>query len=83
MNLKPQKDCVIVRPNIERHEFFALPTSRRTGTGKVIAVGSTAQGYVNVGDTVLFGEYVGQEFDNDGEKLLVMRESHILGVVDE
>ena len=36
-----------------------------------------------VGSRVLFGEFVGQDVHLAGEDYLVMREAHILGVIDE
>jgi chaperonin GroES len=35
-----------------------------------------------VGNTVLFGKYAGTEITIDGEELLVMRESDLLGIVE-
>ena len=58
--------------------------------GEVIAVGPGARdeaGKVNpldvkVGDRVLFGKWSGSEVKLDGEELLIMKESDILGVLD-
>jgi chaperonin GroES len=37
---------------------------------------------VTIGDIVLFGKYAGTEITVDGEELLVLRESDILGVLE-
>ena len=58
--------------------------------GEVIAVGPAARDEagkvavleVKVGDRVLFGKWSGSEVKLDGEELLIMKESDILGVVD-
>lgn len=38
---------------------------------------------VKVGDTVLFGQYAGQTVKVDGEELLIMKESDVLGVLED
>ena len=37
---------------------------------------------VKVGDKVLFGQYAGQTVKIDGEELLIMKESDVLGVLE-
>lgn len=37
---------------------------------------------VKVGDKVLFGQYAGQTVKVDGEELLIMKESDVLGVLE-
>lgn len=57
--------------------------------GKVVAVGPGArneQGQivaldVKAGDTILFGKWSGTEVKIDGEDLLIMKESDILGII--
>ncbi len=52
--------------------------------GTVIAVGPGKPDEpmtVKAGDTVLYGKYSGTEVNLDGEDLLIMRESDILGIV--
>jgi chaperonin GroES len=58
--------------------------------GEVIAVGSGArneQGQVvaldvKAGDRILFGKWSGTEVKLDGEELLIMKESDIMGVIE-
>lgn len=81
MKLQARQDCIIVRPDIEKHALFALLREKRTGTGTVIAAGPGTQD-IKVGDRVLFGDSIGQDLQWEGEDLLVMREEHTLGVFD-
>ena len=58
--------------------------------GEVIAVGSGARGEdgkvqamdVKAGDRILFGKWSGTEIKLDGEELLIMKESDIMGVIE-
>ena len=81
MNLQALQDCLIVRPDLEKHELFVLLREKQTGTGVVMAAGPNAKD-VKVGDKVLFGDSIGQDLQWQGENLLVMREAHTLGVFD-
>lgn len=81
MNIDALQDCLIVRPDMEKHELFVLLREKKTGTGVVIAAGPDTKD-VKVGDKVLFGDFIGQDFKWEGEGLLVMRESHTLGVFE-
>lgn len=81
MNLKATQDCLIVRPDMEKHELFVLLRQKQTGTGVVVSAGpDTIE--VKVGDRVLFGDSIGQDLQWQGENLLVMREAHTLGVFE-
>jgi chaperonin GroES len=59
--------------------------------GKIIAVGPGARDEsgklvpldVKKGDTVLFGKWSGTEVKIDGDELLIMKESDIMGVLDK
>lgn len=79
MNLKATQDCLIVRPDMERHELFILLRQKQTGTGVVVSAGPDTR-EVKVGDKVLFGDSIGQDVQWQGDHLLVMREAHTLGV---
>ena len=81
MTLEALQDCLIVKPELERHALFALLHAKQTGYGTVLAAGPQAND-VKVGDKVCFGEFVGQEFSHDNTHYLVMREAHVLGVVE-
>ena len=56
-------------------EIVAVGTGLRDEAGKYIALD------VKVGDKVLFGKWGGTEITLDGEELLIMKESDIMGVL--
>ena len=58
-------------------EIIAAGPGSRDETGKLIPLD------VKAGDRVLFGKWSGTEVKLDGEELLIMKESDIMGVVDE
>ncbi len=49
----------------------------RDEAGKLIPID------VNVGDRILFGKWSGTEVKIDGEELLIMKESDVLGMLDD
>ncbi|MCR5874297.1 co-chaperone GroES [Phenylobacterium sp. J426] len=56
-------------------EVIAVGPGARDDSGKVVALD------VQVGDRILFGKWSGTEVKLDGQDLLIMKESDILGVV--
>jgi chaperonin GroES len=58
-------------------EVIAVGPGGRDETGKLIPID------IKVGDRVLFGKWSGTEFKIDGEELLIMKESDVLGVVGD
>jgi chaperonin GroES len=96
LKLRPLADRVIVEP-VEREETFAggqlvLPETakEKPQQGKVLAVGPGRRDEdgkyvpmdVSEGNTVLFAKYAGTEVKVDGKKLLILKESDILAVVE-
>jgi chaperonin GroES len=57
-------------------EVIAVGPGGRDETGKLIPID------IKVGDRVLFGKWSGTEVKIDGEELLIMKESDVLGVVE-
>ena len=96
MTFRPLQDRVLVR-RIEEEEKsrggIIIPDTAREKPmeGEVLAAGPGARGEdgklhpldVKVGDRVLFGKWSGTEIKIDGEDLVVMKESDIMGVVDK
>ena len=82
MNLMPRQDCLFVLPEMEKHALFALLKQKQTGYGVIIAKGPQAT-ETEIGQRILFGEFVGQDVHLDGQDYLVMREAHVLGVINE
>ena len=95
MAFKPLHDRVLVR-RIEAEEKTAggiiIPDSakEKPSEGEVLAVGAGTRDEtgklqpldVKAGDRVLFGKWSGTEVRIDGEDLLIMKESDILGVIE-
>ena len=95
MHFRPLHDRVVVR-RIEADEKTAggiiIPDTakEKPQEGEVIAVGPGARDEnaklvelsVKAGDRVLFGKWSGTEVKVDGEDLLIMKESNILGIVE-
>jgi chaperonin GroES len=96
MNFRPLHDRVVVR-RIEAEEKTSggiiIPDTAKEKPieGEIIAVGPGArneQGQivaldVKEGDRILFGKWSGTEVKIDGEELLIMKESDIMGVVEQ
>ncbi|MBZ0215507.1 MAG: co-chaperone GroES [Fimbriimonadaceae bacterium] len=94
MKFRPLHDRVLVR-RIEEDQKTSggiiIPDTakEKPSQGKIIAVGSGARDEngkvqpldVKKGDTVLFGKWSGTEVKIDGEDLLIMKESDIMGVL--
>ena len=95
LSLKPLGDRVVVEP-IEQDEVTSggimLPDTakEKPQKGKILAVGPGNRNDagerialdVSVGDTVLYAKYAGTEIKLDGDKVLVLRESDILAIVE-
>ncbi len=95
MKFRPLHDRVVVR-RVEAEEKSAggiiIPDTakEKPQQGEVIAVGPGARDEngkiqpldVRAGDRVLFGKWSGTEVRIDGEDLLIMKESDIMGVLD-
>ncbi len=95
LNLKPLGDRVVVEP-IEQEEMTAsgivLPETakEKPQKGTVIAVGPGTRDEagkriamdVSTGDVVLFAKYAGTEFKVDSKKLLILKESDLLAIVE-
>jgi chaperonin GroES len=96
MKFRPLHDRVLVR-RIDAEEKTAggiiIPDTakEKPQQGEVLAVGAGTRDEtgkltpldVRAGDRVLFGKWSGTEVKIDGEDLLIMKESDILGIVEE
>ena len=94
MNFRPLHDRVLVR-RVEAEEKTAggiiIPDTakEKPQEGEVVAVGTGARDEngkiveldVKAGDRVLFGKWSGTEVKLNGEDLLIMKESDIMGIV--
>jgi len=96
MKFRPLHDRVVVR-RVTADEKTAggiiIPDTaqEKPSQGEVIAVGPGGRDEsgklipidIKVGDRVLFGKWSGTEVKIDGKDLLIMKESDIMGVIDE
>jgi len=96
INIRPLGDRLLVEP-VEKEETIAgglvLPETakEKPQQGNVLAAGEGRRDDsgtrvpmdVKVGDKVLFAKYAGTEIKLDGKKMLIMKESDILGIIQE
>ncbi len=94
LSFKPLGDRVVIEP-LEQDEVtpggIVLPETakEKPQRGKILAAGPGARDEegkrvpmeVKVGDTVLFAKYAGTEVKLDSKKVLIIKESDILGIV--
>jgi len=94
LTIRPLGDRILVEP-IEVEETIAgglvLPETakEKPQQGKVLAVGEGRRDDsgkriamdVNVSDRILFAKYSGTEVKLDGKKLLILKESDVLGII--
>jgi chaperonin GroES len=95
MKLRPLQDRVLIRPVQPEAKtsggiFIPDTAQEKPMEGDVIAVGAGARDEagklhpldVKVGDRILFGKWSGTEIKVDGEELMIMKESDVMGVTD-
>jgi len=96
MKFRPLHDRVVVK-RVEQEEKtkggIIIPDTakEKPQEGEVIAVGPGARNEsgelvpldVKAGDRVLFGKWSGTEVKIDGEDLLIMKESDLLGIIEK
>lgn len=95
-SFRPLHDRVLVRRVKEEEKTrggIIIPETaqEKPQEGEVIGVGPGARDEdgerieldVKVGDRILFGKWSGTEVKIDGEELLIMKESDIMGVIEE
>ncbi len=94
MKFRPLHDQVVVKrleEDTKTKGGIIIPdtAAEKPQTGKVVAVGPGARGEdgklqameVKAGDKVLFGKWSGTEVKIDGDELLIMKESDIMGIL--
>ena len=96
MNFRPLHDRVLVR-RLDDDEMTAggiiIPDTAKEKPmeGEIIAAGSGAKNEkgevtpldVKAGDRILFGKWSGTEVKIDGEELIIMKESDVLGIIED
>ena len=89
INIRPLGDRVVVEPAKDEEKKVSgiiIPnySQEKPNQGTVVAVPEKSDDNkvtVEVGDTVLYGQYAGTEIDIDGDNYLIMSETDILAVV--
>jgi chaperonin GroES len=95
INIRPLGDRVVVEPTEQEEQttsglFLPETAKEKPQQGKVVAVGKGRRDEdgdriemdVKAGDTILFAKYAGTEIKLGGKKVLIMKESDILGVIE-
>ena len=95
MGFRPLHDRVLVRRVGEEEKtaggiIITDTAQEKPSEGKIVAVGSGVRADdgsvrkldVKAGDRVLFGKFGGTDVKVDGEDLIILRESDILGIVE-
>ncbi len=90
MTLKPLADRVLIEPAPAETKTVGgiiIPDTAKEKPlkGTVIAVGTGTKDEAMVlapGNQVLYGKYAGTEVDLEGKKLLIMRQSDVLGILE-
>lgn len=99
MNIRPVHDFIVVKQDKAptMHGSIALPdTGPKPTRGKVLAVGPGRVEFqagleraelvpmsVKVGDTAIYGEYAGRKIVIDSEEYMLIRDSEVMGVVED
>lgn len=96
MKLRPLDDRVVIKP-LEAQDKTAggifLPDTAKekpqigkvvwTGPGKIQEDGKRAAMSVKKNDEVIYGKYMGNDIEIDGQKYVILRESDLLGIVEK
>ena len=93
MNLKPLGDRVIIKQDDAEQTtasglYIAQETKEKpssvvvlaVGEGKVSDAGERLPMPVAVGDRVVYGKFAGQEIENEGEKVVILRADDIIAI---
>jgi len=93
--IKPLSDRVVVQAEEAEEKtssglFIPDSAKEKPQRGTVISVGpgrvengTKIDMTVKTGDTILYGKYAGTEITIEGQEYLIMRESDILGIIEE
>lgn len=95
MKFRPLQDRVLIKPLEEQQKTkggIIIPDTAKEKPmqGKVIAVGPGARDEsgklqplgVKAGDRILYGKWTGTEVKIEGEDLLIMKESDVMGIIE-
>jgi len=96
MELRPLDDRIVIKPSQAQDKtaggIFLPDTAKEkpmvgkvvwVGPGKVQDNGKRTPVSVKKGDEVVYGKYIGNEVEIEGEKFVIGRESDLLGVLEK
>jgi len=96
MELRPLDDRVVIKPSQAQDKtaggIFLPDTAKEkpqigkivwVGPGKVQDDGKRTPVSVKKGDEVVYGKYMGNEVELDGQKYVIIREGDLLGVLEK
>jgi len=96
MKLRPLDDRVVIKQSEAEEKTTGgiyLPDTAKekpqigkiiaAGPGKLLDDGKRSKMSVKKNDKVIYGKYMGNEVEIDGEKHVILRESDILGIVEK
>ena len=96
MKLKPLDDRIVIKQSEAEEKTsggIILPDAAQEkpqigkvvalGPGKLLDDGKRAAMSVKKNDEVLYGKYSGSEVEVDGKKLVILRESDVLGIIEK
>jgi len=96
MKLRPLDDRIVIKQSEAKEKTaggIILPDTAKekpqigkviaTGPGKLLDNGKRSKLSVKKNDEVIYGKYIGNEVEIEGEKYVILRESDLLGVVEK
>lgn len=96
MNFRPLHDRIVVKPHAEEEKTLGgiiIPDTAKEKPmkGIVVAVGNGSRDQngnvvpleIKVGDIVMYGKWGGTEMKFEGDNLMIMKESDIIGIITE
>lgn len=96
MKLNPLDDRIVVKQSEAEEKTsggIILPDAAKekpqigtviaVGPGKLLDDGKRSRMSVKVKDEVFYAKYLGNDVEIDGEKLVILRESDVLGIVEK
>ena len=96
MKLRPLDDRVVIKQSEAEEKTsggIILPDTAKEkpqlgkiiaiGPGKLLDDGKRAKMSVKKNDEVIYAKYIGNDVEIDGEKYVILHESHILGIIEK
>jgi chaperonin GroES len=77
------KGGIYIPPNAKDQELAWKAEVLAVGPGRLLDNGRRVEPDVRKGDTVILGKYMGNEVEIDGHKVVIVKEEHLLGVIEE